>query len=149
MLTSTERFDVAYEYVSTFSHPVDLTEALGWNATGLKQSIAAGEGIHTDSSKRPTSKALGFMTVLRTCDPAKGIYSSVTDRIELYRDSDGEVVPNYTGRTDIYVGIFGGLNHGFPETEFEVPEASRELALNSALLAVEQAIDAHRMLQDT
>jgi hypothetical protein len=143
------RFDAVYDYVSGFAEPIDLTPALGFNDfddIDIVHSIAAGEGIHIDDSKRPTSRAIGFICITNSQNAKLKTRIHTIDRVELYRDDDGEVIPNFTGRANVYQEFAPGLNHGYPERDLEVPPQSRELAINSALVAVEQAAEAHQAL---
>jgi hypothetical protein len=144
--TPTERFDAAYDYVSGFGGPIDVTDVFDFGSPIKRLSIDAAEDIHTDKAKRPGAKALGFICLSEVNDRTRGmpITGAAIDRVELYRDAEGEVIPNFSSRTDIYVENAPGVNYGYPDTELEVPKDSCDIALHSALIAIEQVIQTHQ-----
>ena len=140
-LNHTSRFDTAYARIVAQKKPIDLTHTLDTSPYGISVSLAGAEGVHIDDQKRLTSKAIGMLISTRISDDKLGTFGKVTDRVELYRDAEGEVISNYSGRADLYNKLSAGLNHGYTDTEFAVPYFNADIALNSALVAVETALD--------
>ncbi len=139
----TMRFDAAYAALQdqgAAKVPLIVDTQDNPDGLGYTVSVAIAEGFHIDPSKRQTSRAIGYLMTNRVRDPATMTAGVVGLRVNLFRDAEGGVLASYSDYSTVMNELSRGLNHGYPETERQVPEISEAVALESALVAVEQIL---------
>lgn len=146
MITPVERFDAAYTYITENMRgndgcmsPLLLTDRLSEDRDGFEGRLAASDGLHFDRAANPTAKVIGLLMMERVTRGTANhtVWETTINRVELRRSASGELTPSETLEADIFrADDTEGLNFGHPSQE-------RELSLDDALTAIEDAVSVH------
>jgi hypothetical protein len=133
-----KHFTKLFERLADLPHPVVISDAAKGEAVDI--SMAGARDIGTDNTRRVGYKALSLLRIGRVEDKATGVFGKVRETIELYEDPEGNLTACFGDSVTVASIIIGGNIYGHPHREHVIPPQSVDMAVNSALLAMELAL---------
>ena len=141
-ISDAERFDAVFATINPSGVPLAVVDVK--NEAATSSSIAAATNMGPDNKPNPNFQALSLETATGIeAHKGAGVWYRAHDYIELYRAGDGRVQAAFSSSL-----VANALETVVtkPLSYDPVPPQSRQLAVGSALLAMEQAVQ--HLLED-
>lgn len=135
--TARERFNNLYGNLSIQRQPVVVADATAGAPEDI--SFATAENIGLDNSRRLGYRALSMLTIYQIRDVY--VVGKRNETVELYEAPDGQLTACFGDSVRAMETVLGsGVVYGHPHRQHSIPAHSAEIAVNSALLAMEQSL---------